>query len=449
MMLLSETAAREIAAQVLEFAADVDEAEAEAVISSADTGLTRFANNGIHQNVSEESVRVNLRVVLGKKVGVADGNQLDPGSLRELAERAAGIARLQPENPDFAGLPSRGERRTVEGSSAATAEFSPEDRADGAGKVVAAALSRGLTAFGAFSTGGQSVAVASSSGKWQYHRGTSASANAVLMDADASGTAMGLSRDVADIDMQSLGDAAAEKAERGRSPEAIEPGTYQVVLEEAAVAQMIEFLAFESFNGLYHEEGRSFTSSSMGEAVVGENISIWDDGLDRVGIPSPFDGEGVARQRVDFIKNGVLNAVTYDHQTASKYGAQNTGHAWTAPNPYGPVASNLFMGPGAAGSVDELVRSVDRGIWVTTFHYTNLVEPMRVVLTGMTRHGTFLIENGKVTKPLKNLRFTQSVLDAFSSVEALTSGTKLSGDYLRVSAPAALIREFKFSGASE
>jgi predicted Zn-dependent protease len=260
---------------------------------------------------------------------------------------------------------------------------------------------------------------------------------------------MGLSRDVADIDMRSISDAAAEKAERGRSPEAVEPGTYQVVLEEAAVAQMIEFLAFESFNGLFHEEGRSFTSSSMGEAVMGDNISIWDDGMDRTGIPSPFDGEGVARERVDFIKNGVLKAVVYDHQTAAKYGRQDTGHAWTAPNPYGPVASNLFMAPGEVKSVDELVRSVDRGILVTTFHYTNLVEPMRVVLTGMTRHGTFLIENGKVTKPLKNLRFTQSVLDAFSEVEALTSETKLLGDYLRVAAPAALIREFRFTGVSD
>ncbi len=447
MTILSETAAREIAGRVLELASDADEVEA--VISSADTGLTRFANNGIHQNVSEESVHVNLRVALGKKVGVADGNQIDSDSLRRLAETAASIARLQPENPDFAGLPSRGERRTVEGLSAATVDFSPEDRADGAGKVVDAARMRGLTAFGAFGTGVQSVAVASSADIWQYHHGSSASANAVLMDADASGTAMGLSRDVADIDMRSISDAAAEKAERGRSPEAVEPGTYQVVLEEAAVAQMIEFLAFESFNGLFHEEGRSFTCSSMGEAVMGDNISIWDDGMDRTGIPSPFDGEGVARERVDFIKNGVLKAVVYDHQTAAKYGRQDTGHAWTAPNPYGPVASNLFMAPGEVKSVDELVRSVDRGILVTTFHYTNLVEPMRVVLTGMTRHGTFLIENGKVTKPLKNLRFTQSVLDAFSEVEALTSETKLLGDYLRVAAPAALIREFRFTGVSD
>ena len=447
MTVLSETAAHDIARRVLEFATGADEAEA--VVSSADTGLTRFANNGIHQNVSEESVHVNLRLALGKRVGVADGNQVDSDSLRRLAERAASIARLQPENTDFAGLPSSGERSTAGGLCPGTLEFSPEDRADGAAKVVNAARARGLTAFGAFSTGAQSVAVASTAGIRQYHQGTTANANAVLMSDDASGTAMALSSDVADIDMESIGEAAARKAERGASPEDIEPGTYQVVLEETAVAQMVEFLAFESFNGLFHEEGRSFTSSSMGKAVMGGNISIWDDGIDQSGIASPFDGEGVARERVDFIENGVLKAVVYDHQTASKYGAKNTGHAWTAPNPYGPVASNLFMAPGEADSVEELVGSVERGVWVSTFHYTNLLEPMRVVLTGMTRHGAFMIENGKVTKPLRNLRFTQSVLDAFSAVEGLTRDTKLTGDYLRVRAPAVLIREFQFTGGSQ
>ena len=447
MTVLSETASHEIARRALEFAGDADEAEV--VVSSADTALTRFANNGIHQNVSEESVHVNLRLALGKKVGVADGNQVDSDSLRRLAERAASIARLQPENPDFAGLPSSGESRTAGGLCPGTLEFSPEDRADGAAKVVNAAQARGLTAFGAFSTGARSIAVASTAGIRQYHQGTTASANAVLMNDDASGTAMALSSDVADIDMESIGEAAADKAERGVLPEDIEPGTYQVVLEETAVAQMIEFLAFESFNGLFHEEGRSFTSSSMGKAVMGGNVSIWDDGIDPSGIASPFDGEGVARERVDFIENGVLKAVAYDHQTASKYGATNTGHAWTAPNPYGSVASNLFMAPGEAASVEELVGSVERGVWITTFHYTNLLEPMRVVLTGMTRHGTFMIENGKVTKPLRNLRFTQSVLDAFSAVEALTRDTKLTGDYLRVRAPAVLIGEFQFTGGSQ
>ncbi len=446
-MILSESESRSIADKLLRLADAADQVEA--VISSVETGLTRFANNGIHQNVSEDSVHVNLRAVVGQKVGVADGNQIDDESLGLLASRALAIARLQPENPEFAGLPSEGPRRTIEASSARTLAFSAEERADGAGQAVDAARSRGLTAFGAFRTGARTTAIANSHGVWRYHEGTQADANTVLMDDDASGTALAISGDVSDIDMASLGEIAGDKAELGRSPEAIEPGTYPVVLEEPAVAQMVEFLAFESFNGLFHEERRSFTSTAMDTAVMGENISIWDDGMDSSGIPSPFDGEGVARERVDFIDRGVLRAVVYDHQTAGKYGRKNTGHAWTAPNPYGPVPSNLFMAGGEAKSTEELVRSLDRGIWVTTFHYTNLVEPMRVVLTGMTRHGTFLIENGRISKPLKNLRFTQSVLDALSGVEALTSKTKLTGDYVQVKAPAVLVKEFNFTGVSE
>lgn len=445
--MLSEERSLEIAGKLMEYARGADEIEA--VVAGVESALTRFANNGIHQNVAEKSISVNLRVAYGKRVGTAAGNQADPESLRELAGRAAEIAKLQPENPEFAGLPAGAAAQRIDAASAATQSFGPEDRAEGAAMVVRAAAARSLNAFGAFRTSVSSFAVVNSNGVSQFHRATTADANAVVMGDQTSGMASALAVDVGDIDMAAIGAAAADKAERGASPTAVEPGRYAVVLEEAAVAQMVEFLAFESFNGLFHEEGRSFTTRAMNTKVMGENVSIWEDGADLAGIPSPFDGEGVPRQRVDFIDKGVLKSVVYDHQTAAKFGRQNTGHAWIAPNPYGPVAANLFMAGGEAGSAAELAKDIERGIWVTTFHYTNLVEPMRVVLTGMTRHGTFLIENGEITRPLKNLRFTQSVLDAFSNVQALTKGTKLTGDYLRVRAPAIRVREFNFTGVSE
>jgi len=219
---------------------------------------------------------------------------------------------------------------------------------------------------------------------------------------------------------------------------------------------MIMFLAFLGFGALSVQEERSFMCGKFGQKIVGENISIWDDGLDERGFAIGFDFEGVPKQRVDFITDGVASAVAYDSLTAGKEGKESTGHALIAPNPYGPIPISPVMGTGDS-TIEEMIADTKRGIYVTRFHYTNTVEPMRAVITGMTRDGTFLIEDGKITKPLKNLRFTESVLSALSCVTHISKEAVLVWDGAGygprfptgIIAPAIRVEKFNFSGVTQ
>jgi predicted Zn-dependent protease len=187
----------------------------------------------------------------------------------------------------------------------------------------------------------------------------------------------------------------------------------------------------------------------LGKRVMGENVSIWDDGADPSGLPSTIDFEGVVRRRVDLIRDGVANAVVHDAATGARAGIGSTGHALPAPNLLGPMALNLFMAPGTAPR-DELIRGIKRGIWVTRFHYINPVHPKKAILTGMTKDGTFLIEDGRLTTPLLNFRFTQSIPEAFSDVRAASRETKLlPGEFFGAArCPAMHLGSFNFTGVT-
>ena len=193
-------------------------------------------------------------------------------------------------------------------------------------------------------------------------------------------------------------------------------------------------------------------TGKIGQKITGEKITIWDDGSDPRGIPLPFDFEGVAKEKIVLIENGIAKNVVHDSFTAGREeGATSTGHALSMPNTFGPIPINLFMAPGDA-TKEEMLASTERGIWVTRFHYTNILHPVKTILTGMTRDGTFLIENGKITKPLKNLRFTQSVLEAFAGAEMLGAELKLVKDEwnpIGTCVPAVKIRGFQFTGTTD
>jgi predicted Zn-dependent protease len=187
----------------------------------------------------------------------------------------------------------------------------------------------------------------------------------------------------------------------------------------------------------------------LGTRVMGENVSIWDDGADPTGLPAPIDFEGVVRQRVELIRAGVANAVVHDAATGARAGTGSTGHGLPAPNLAGPMAMNVFMSPGTTPR-DELIRGVKRGVWVTRFHYINPVHPKKAILTGMTKDGTFLIEDGRLTRPLLNFRFTQSIPEAFSDVRAASRETKLlPGEFAGAfRAPAVHLGSFNFTGVT-
>jgi predicted Zn-dependent protease len=211
-------------------------------------------------------------------------------------------------------------------------------------------------------------------------------------------------------------------------------------------------MAYTGLGAVAMQEGRSFMVGKIGQQIVDPRVSIWDDGLDPAGIPTPFDFEGVPKQRVDFIEKGVARGVVYDSYRAGKEeDKESTGHALPAPNSMGPFPLNTFFAPGDA-TVEEMIESTERGVYVTRFHYTRPVEPTKLVITGMTRDGTFLIENGEIAYPVKNLRFTQSYLEALNNVEGIGREPQLLSGFsglFRSSIPALKLGGFNFTGATE
>jgi predicted Zn-dependent protease len=417
--------------------------QTEVMVTEWDSALTRFANNGIHQNVAERNVEVRVRVVKDGKTGVASINQLNEAAAANVLKRAVAIADLQPRG-EVVPMPGPATARPVNAWSDATAAATPEERADFVQTVCAKAARAGLKAFGAFSTSAAQFAIANSLGVFHHQRSTQATVNSVVMGDAGSGYADRGAIDVRDLDSDELATEVIEKTQRNQNAQPVEPGVYEVVLEEYAVAEMLEFMSFIGFGALAVQEERSFMR--LGERITGEDVSIWDDGLDRSGIPASFDFEGVPKQRVELITNGVASGLVYDMQTATRAGRQSTGHGLPAPNTEGPFAVNLFMKPGSAAKAD-LASDIKRGIWVTRFWYVRVVQPKASIITGMTREGTFLIENGKITRPVKDLRFTQSILEALTGTLALTRSTKLQvSEYLGASrVPAVRLKAFDFT----
>ncbi|MEP6680323.1 MAG: TldD/PmbA family protein [Chloroflexota bacterium] len=427
--------------------------QTEVLYFGEDSALTRFANSQIHQNVRQHDRSLQVRVIDRQRIGVASTNRLDDAGLRAVVESAISIAERSAPNPQAAVLPTDGGRQADEaaGFVAATAEADPGQRGAGARAVIAAGVAQGLIVSGSFATSSATQAVMNSHGVRARQRTTRASLLTVMLDSYESGAASGYanagSTDIGQIDAEAVGAEAADKAVRSRGAGELEPGEYEVVLEEYAVATILEYLAYIGFSALAYEEGRSFME--LGERVMGENVTIWDDGTDATGLPSPIDFEGVAKQRVDLIRDGIATAVVHDAATAARAGVSSTGHALPAPNTWGPMPLNLFMLPGQS-SRDELMKGMERGIWVTRFHYVNPVHPKKAILTGMTKDGTFLIEHGQIVRPVINFRFTQSMPEAFSNVQALSADTKLlPGEFVggyRV--PAVRLGRFNFTGAS-
>ncbi|OIP28937.1 hypothetical protein AUK22_03610, partial [bacterium CG2_30_54_10] len=362
---------------------------------------------------------------------------------------AVAIARLSEENPDFGGLPSDSEAiPLVDAFRPSTERYSPQRRAEAIAKLIFAAKEKGFRASGAFGTGLREFAIANSKGISRYQSATVADFNTVVMSDDSSGYANASALDVCDLDVDSLAKEAVDKAERSRHPIDLPAGEYPVVLEEYAVSDLVGFLAYLGFNGMTYREGQSFLTEKKGQKVAVPEISIWDDGLDTRGLAQPFDFEGVPKRRVDLVKNGIAGEPVWDSYNSRLANVTNTGHALPAPNTYGPIPLNVFMAPGLTPKAD-LLKGVERGIWVTRFHYVNPLHPKKTLLTGMTRDGTFLIENGRITKGIKNMRFTASILDALSKVEAIGSTTRcFISTFGSSCVPALRIGSFAFSGVT-
>jgi predicted Zn-dependent protease len=427
----------------------VDADQAEVYIENGTSALTRFASNYVHQNVQESDLTVSVRAVIGKRIGIAASDSIEDAALVELAQRAVALARLQQPNDEFESLPGPTTIRPVNAYLPGTAEYTAEQRADVVRRICEAAKAANLVAAGAYRTGFNETAVMNTLGVWAYHQGASADINTVLMGETSSGHAERLTLDAAEIDGDELAAEAVDKARRGVDPQSIDPGVYEVILEEYAVADIMDYFADLSFGAQAFIEKRSFMSGRLNERVLGENITIWDDGASPSTIPSPFDYEGVARQNVPLIENGDARGVVWDTYYGGIGSHESTGHALPAGWTYGPMPGNLFLAPGDS-SKEEMVSNIERGVWVSRFWYTRPVHPLQVILTGMTRDGTFLIENGRITRPIRNLRFTQSYVEAMSNVLALGRATRLLPSFAGACrVPALHIKGWNFTGATD
>jgi PmbA protein len=423
--------------------------EAEALVMAEVSALTRFANSEIHQNVAETNSVVNLRVVVGKRIGVASTGRTDAEGLRRLAENAAAIARVVEELDDWGGLPGpTGTSPVAAGYSAATAGASPEFRADAVRAVIAAADAAGVTAYGSFATALESTAVANSKGvRVAGTRTTSQLITVSMGPGGGTGYAEAAAVDASTIDAAAIGREAADKARATADAVKVEPGDYPVVLDEYCVVDLLDMLGYLGFSALAVQEGRSFVEP--GRRIGSELVTIRDDGRDPAGLPLWFDHEGVAKQPVELVERGICRGVVHDSQTAARAGVTSTGHGLPAPNPYGPFPLNMIMEPGTS-TREELIGGLDRGLLVTRFHYTNPVHPKLAIVTGMTRDGTFLVEGGRVVGPVKNLRYTQSYLDALAGTVAVGRERRTLRGFLGgVVVPAVRIENWTFTGGTE
>jgi predicted Zn-dependent protease len=426
--------------------------ETEVLVLEQDESLTRFANNSIHQNVSERNIQITVRSVLGTKIGIAVSNDPSPEGLRDLTARAFAAARLQPENPEFKGLPAPEPISQVEAFDAAVADCVPEERARHVSSICRMAAARSCIAAGSMTTSALTIAVANSKGIRAEHRSTMADLSTAIAGADSSGWSQSTHWRLNAIDSEALAAEALEKVRLGANPVDSAPGDYAVILDPYAAADLLEMLAFDGMGALAVQEGRSWMNGRLGQRIMAESVSIVDDGLSTEGIPWPFDFEGVPKKVLPVVASGVALTPVFDSFTAGRdAGKHSTGHA-TPPSPqgrFGPAPMNLFLRPGTA-TLDEMIRSTGLGLYITRFWYTRTVHPRDAVVTGMTRDGTFLVRDGEIAHAVKSMRFTQSYLDALKQTESIGRAPRLlrSGFGGATSVPPVKLKQFRFTSST-
>ncbi len=399
--------------------------ETEVYLEASRSALTRFANNIIHQNVAEEGIQVSVRALAEGRTARASTNKTDEAALRRVAERAVQSARWQPKNPDLLPLPGPQSYQAVSRYAEETAALTPETRAQAVEKVVARAERHQLTAAGIFSSSSVQQALLNSRGLYATHRETRAEFSVTFLDG-GSGWAKGNFTNVAQLPIEELAARAAEKALANRDPREIPPGRYTVILEPAAVLDLVGFL-FYDFAGTAVLDKRSCFTDQVGKKVFGDNITITDDVYHPLQAGMPWDGEGLPRQAVPLVERGVLKRLVYARHTARKVGAEPTGHSFMLPNEYGEAPMNLVFA-GGKSSLDEMIRSTQRGVLVTRLWYIREVDPFKKILTGMTRDGTYLVEGGQVRHAVRNLRFNQSLKEMLNQVELLGVAVRAAGE---------------------
>ncbi len=398
--------------------------EVEVTITGGTHALTRFANSFIHQNVGEEGDSLSIRLAVGGRVVSATTTSLDPEALAVFVDAAIARTALQPVDPDWPGLaepvalePAGHDAARVDHYDEATGAATPADRAALVADFVAAG--EGMSAAGFCETGGIEITFANSNGVRLQDRFTRALLDGIHQTATSAGSGHAASGRIADLDGAAIGAIAARRAVDSAATVDVAPGGYEVVLSPECVATIGIFLAYYGFNAKAHQEGQSFVE--LGVAQFDGKIELVDDVTDPRAMAAGFDTEGTLRTPLTLIAGGVTSALAHDRRTARRAGLASTGHAVPGSEVHGPFPSSMFLAPGDH-TVDELIADVERGLYVATFNYCRVLDPKSMVVTGLTRNGTFLIENGQITGAVSGLRFTQSFVEALGPGQVLGVG---------------------------
>ena len=441
--------------------------EVEVLFSGGRFALTRFANNTIHQNVAEENHVVSVRTVFGGRTARASTNKWDNENLRRLVEASEKLAKVQHRDPDLLPMPDSreavgsapGNARALQVPSrhfAKTAAITPELRAEGVKKIVGVADRHKLTTAGVFSSSESVEGIFNSRGLSDWHAQTLAEISITMLGGDSSGWQKANSPDVGTLKPLELAEVAAQKALDSARPREIPAGKYTVILEPAAVLDIVGFM-FWDYSGMAILDQRSFLTDRIGSKIFGDNVSISDDVGHPLQAGSPFDGEGMQRQRVSLVEKGVVKRVVYARATAERMKRSDyndkvgpieaTGHGFPLPNEMGEVPQNIvFAAIGDPKSVQQMITSTERGILVTRLWYIREVDPYEKIVTGMTRDGTFYVENGCVQHGVRNFRFNQSLIHLLSNVEAMSLPVRACGEEsFDMVVPAMKVRNFNFT----
>jgi len=427
--------------------------EADAAFFSNDQNISRFANSQLHQNMSEESASLTLRVIVNGAMGVATTTSFDDDEIARTAELAREAARHSDAVQGFTGLYRDNEPLPrVDAFDEATAKLAPMEKA----KALRTMFDRhsGVLFAGAYASGSSSVAVGNTHGVRRYTTMTDADATVIAIAKSGSGYATRRERSAARMDLAELGAEATMKATMCADVvEDLQPGAYDVILEPPALAEVFDWMNMIAFTGQSFEDGSSFFVGNLGKRLLGENFTLVDDSLDPAFLPFPFDIEGLPKRRVALVENGVIKTPVLDKAWADRLGLAPTAHAWSLGSPEHGAAFHLSMS-GGESSREEMIASTKLGIWVTRFNYVNgLLEPKTALMTGTTRDGTFLIRDGKVAARLPNLRWTQSMVEAFANIESLSRERRIVGTWYNpfggTLAPVVKIRGWQITGKQE
>jgi predicted Zn-dependent protease len=429
---------------VLRLAKSAGAEEAEVHVEEVLDDLTRFANNAIHQNVSEHGITVSVRTVAEGRTARVTTNRIDENSLRAAIDSSLSLAASQPKDEQLLALPGKQRYRSVRRFIKQTAAVTPEDRARAVRSACDLAIKHGQVAAGIFATGQSQSAMGNSRGLLATYRETHAEFSITMQEAPAASWAKANAGDVRDFDSRQLAARASEKAHLAVDAKELPPGKYTVILEPSAALDLVGFL-FYDFAATAVADKRSCLNGRIGKPLFDKNITIVDDAYHPLQLGAPFDGEGIPRQRVPLVDRGVPKNLVYSRKAAKIARKTPTGHGFMLPNEYGEAPMNLVLS-GGDSSLEQMIASTDRGLLVTRIWYIREVEPYEKIMTGMTRDGLFLVEKGKITSAVRNFRFNQSLLEALRNVEMLGPAVRASGEEaFEMVVPAMKVRDFNFT----